>query len=207
VDPGRCVSDFARGKGLDVRIGTLRDMRFADESFDAAFLWCCFDQMPAPEQELRELERVLEGGGRLLIRVPNADFVRTTRALVDLRALAFSGLAGFPFQVGYSAAVLRDLLEDAGFCDVRVRNQINLRGGGATRSSPWAIPEKTRTLRRVHAWSQLVYHASFGRVVRGPWIEATCKKRQRTLRCRAARPVEAEARAFEALTPLPQLAS
>ena len=185
VDVGGCVTRFAKSKGLDVRRGQLTDARFPDRSFDAVFVWSCFDQLPRPWQDLDEISRVLREGGRLMLRVPNGAFVNGAHRLMRRlpldgakesvrRVLAFAGLAAFPFQLGYTPASLRSMLHVAGFSGVRIRNRINVRGFDPDRRSFFSIPAATRALRAVHAASQLVFYASFGALAWGPWIEVSC---------------------------------
>jgi SAM-dependent methyltransferase len=185
VDVGECVTRFARSKGLDVRHGRVADARFPDASFDGVFVWSCFDQLPRPWQDLREISRVLRDGGRLVLRVPNGTFVNGAHRLMRLlpfdgvresvrRILAYAGLSSFPFQVGYTPSSLRHMLHVAGFGSVRIHNGINVRGFDPDRRSFFSIPAATRALRAVHVLSQVVYYASFGALAWGPWIEVSC---------------------------------
>ena len=92
------------------------------------------------------------------------------------RILAFSGLAAFPFQIGYTPGSLKVMVQECGFGSVRVRSQINVRGFDPERSSIWSLPSATRTLRCVHATSRLLQLASLGALTCGPWIELSCSK-------------------------------
>jgi SAM-dependent methyltransferase len=178
VDVGTCVVDFARLRGLEVTKGTLGDTGFPSRSFDAVFVWSCFDQLAEPWEELREIHRVLKVGGRLLLRVPNGEFVRflerAQRKAPSLlgesagRILALTGLAGFPFQIGYTASSLTQILRNSGFSAIRVRNRINLRGRN--------LAQGARTLGRVHTLSEWLRRLTLGRLALGPWIEVTCTK-------------------------------
>jgi SAM-dependent methyltransferase len=183
VDVGDCVTRFARSKGLEVHTGSLSDVRFPDRSFDAVFVWCCFEQLPHPWQELEQIHRILADDGRLLIRVPNGEFVKWMQRLERLapsdlvrRVLAFAGLAAFPFQVGYTPSSLSGMLRASYFRALRVRNQINVRGFDSERNSFWSLPTATRTLRCVHAGSQVLQLATLGALTLGPWIEVSCSK-------------------------------
>jgi SAM-dependent methyltransferase len=171
IDVGDCVTRFARSKGLDARRGCLDEMRFFDRAFDAVFIWHCFDQLPEPWQDLREIHRILKENGHLVIRVPNGAFVRGMHRLLRAlpfellrervrRVLAFAGLAGFPFQIGYTPDSLSGMLQDSGFESIRIRNSINT----------------ARALRAVHLVSELVHCASLGSIACGPWIEISCSK-------------------------------
>jgi protein-L-isoaspartate O-methyltransferase len=176
------VARFARSKGLDVHTGHLEERCFPSRRFDAVFIWSCFDQLPQPWEQLDEIYRILDDNGRLLIHVPNGEFVKRVQRLErwapsesvreGLRnVLAMSGLAGFPYQFGYTPASLTRMLKDSGFGSVRVRSQINMREL-AERGTSFS----TKTLRCVHAGSQFLHHATFGTVNLGPWIEVSCSK-------------------------------
>jgi SAM-dependent methyltransferase len=192
VDVGECVTEFARDKGHDVRTGRLVDTAFSDRSFDAVFVWSCFDQLPEPWEDLEEIHRILKPDGRLLIRVPNGEFVKRMQRLERWvssdavresvrKILAFAGLAAFPFQIGYTPSSLGGMLRESGFGSVHVRNRINVRGFDPRRRSFWTIPSATTLLRCVHAGSEILGHATFGALRWGPWIEVSCSKSRRTL--------------------------
>jgi SAM-dependent methyltransferase len=172
VDVGRCVTRFARSRGLVVHTGGLIEAHLQERSFDAVFVWDCFDQLPRPWQTLSEIHRILTPGGCLLIRVPNGQFVRCMQGLEDRapdlvrRVLAFAGLAAFPFQLGYTASSLGGMLGQAGFESIHVQNRINLRESH----------RESATLRCVHASSQLLHHLTLGSLTLGPWIEVSCNK-------------------------------
>jgi hypothetical protein len=156
-----------RAEGVDV--GRLEDRCYPSRRFDAVFVWSCFDQLPQPWEQLHEIHRILDDNGRLLIRVPNGEFVKQIQRMESWapsgavreglqRILALAGLAGFPHQLGYTASSLSRMLRDSGFVSVRVRNQA------------------TRSLRCVHAATQLLQALTLGAVNWGPWIEVSCSK-------------------------------
>jgi SAM-dependent methyltransferase len=192
VDIGGCVSRFARSKGLDVHTGRLEDRCYPSRRFDAVFVWSCFDQLPQPWEQLHEIHRILDDNGRLLIRVPNGEFVKQIQRMESWapsgavreglqRILALAGLAGFPHQLGYTASSLSRMLRDSGFVSVRVRNQVNVRGFVPGRKSFWSVPGATRSLRCVHAAAQLLQALTLGAVNWGPWIEVSCSKAPLTI--------------------------
>jgi SAM-dependent methyltransferase len=183
IDVGRCVARFARSKGLEVHIADLTETHFPDRTFDAVFLWDCFDQLPRPWQQLEEIYRILADDGRLLLRVPNGEFVKCMQRAQHVlppdmvrRVLAFTGLAAFPFQIGYTPASLSGMVQECAFERVRVRNRINVRGLSPIRASFWSLPAATRTLRLVHAASETLQLMTLGALTLGPWFELTCEK-------------------------------
>jgi SAM-dependent methyltransferase len=185
VDVGQRVSEFVRFKGLRVRTGTLVDAGFPAQSFEAACVWVCFDQLPDPWEVLAEIRRVLVPGGWLFLRVPNGEFMKWAEPLARLvpsnawqeailKTLAFTGLAGFHFQMGYTPASLRRILGASGFGSIDIRNRINL--PDSQDQKPFAVSEQGTYLARVQRASEIVTRLSFGLMVKGPWIQVSCRK-------------------------------
>ncbi len=185
IDVGRQVSEFVRSKSLQVSTGTLHDAHLPDETFDAVFVWVCFDQLPDPWATLAEIRRVLAPKGWLVLQVPNGDFAKLVepaalRSRVQrlrgelLKVLAYTGLAGFRFQIGYTPASLRRLLRDSGFGSIDIRNYINV--ADADKCRKYEIPEQGTYVSRVQAASNALALVSFGRAVKGPWIRVMCNK-------------------------------
>jgi SAM-dependent methyltransferase len=112
VDVGHDTSHFARAHGYETLDGSLKDCHFADRSFDGVFIWNCFEQIADPKQLLAEVRRILEPGGVLVIRTPNADFYRASG---DLPLLGHSNLLAFPHLYGYTRQSLSRLVTSCGF--------------------------------------------------------------------------------------------
>ncbi len=185
VDVGMRVSEFVRAKGLPVKTGTLFNARLPDRAFDAVFVWVCFDQLPDPWAVLAEIHRVLQSEGWLIIQVPNGDFVKWMEPLARsiswdplreniLKTLAYTGLAGFHFQLGYTPVSLRRILGSSGFDQIRVHNRINL--SDAQECKQYAIPEQGVFLSHVQWSSEGLARLSLGKAIKGPWIEVACRK-------------------------------
>lgn len=185
VDVGRRVSEFTRGKGLDVFQGTLAQADLASGSFDAVFVWVCFDQLPDPWAELKEIRRLLKKGGWLVLEVPSGDFIklllRMTHMVPSLavreqawKLLAYTGLAGFPYQIGYTPATLRRILNASGFCRIEIRNAFNIWDSAGSKSMKH-IPEQKRYVLGAYRIAQLIESLSFHRLVQSPWIKACCR--------------------------------
>ncbi|SBW26294.1 hypothetical protein FDG2_4846 [Candidatus Protofrankia californiensis] len=87
----------------------------------------CFEQLPDPGQVLLDAARLLEPGGHLVIRTPNAAFIRFayTRCPPTLgrRLLAGTNLGGVAYAVSYSTHALTRLITAAGFTGVAVRGR------------------------------------------------------------------------------------
>jgi len=73
---GSEVSDFSaryarQTLGLDVRLGTLKQLRFEDQAFDVVTMWDVIEHVPDPLGELCEVWRILRDGGVLSIITPD----------------------------------------------------------------------------------------------------------------------------------------
>lgn len=121
----------ARAYGIDVSMPTIRqaraafgtaplhgaqadvrDLPFADATFDAIYSMGTVEHFAETERAIREMARVLKPGGRAIIGVPNRHDPFLRPALVA--ALYAVGLYGYGFEKSYSRRGLRRLLEDAG---------------------------------------------------------------------------------------------
>jgi 2-polyprenyl-3-methyl-5-hydroxy-6-metoxy-1,4-benzoquinol methylase len=67
-------ASFAQERfGLDVRLGTLRDLHLNDQTFDVVTMWDVIEHVLDPMAELLEVHRVLRQGGLLSIITPDAN--------------------------------------------------------------------------------------------------------------------------------------
>lgn len=104
-------------EGVDLRPGSLSDVRFPDAHFEAVTFWHVFEHVKEPAWTLKECARILKPGGLLVLAVPN---------LASLQS-RLAGKGWFhldpPFHLyHYSAANIRNLLEKSGFEVLLVRH-------------------------------------------------------------------------------------
>jgi SAM-dependent methyltransferase len=94
-------------------VGDVRDLPFADGSFDAVYSMGTIEHFDDTARAVREIWRVLRPGGRAIIGVPNRHdpFLRPLLATL-LQAL---GLYGYGYEKSYSRKSLRRMLQRAGF--------------------------------------------------------------------------------------------
>ncbi len=184
VDVGKRVVEFSRGKGLKVFAGTVQEAQFPAAYFDAAFAWVCFDQLPDPWNTVSEIRRILKPRGWLFLQVPNGEFVRWTEALARLPGLrervwrirSYTGIAGFPYPIGYTRKSLTRLLRTSGFRHLEFRNRCNISDGAA--EPVHVLSEQIAAVNRLHQLVQFLYHISGHVLLKGPWIEVACRKKR-----------------------------
>ncbi len=74
VEPSAHAANYAvKEQGLDVRIGTCREIDFPDASFDVITLWNVLEHLNTPITDLQRLERWLKPGGCLVFSLPNLE--------------------------------------------------------------------------------------------------------------------------------------
>jgi SAM-dependent methyltransferase len=93
-------------------VGDVRDLPFADGSFDAIYSMGTIEHFDETERAVREMARVLKPGGRAIVGVPNRHdpFLRPLLAT----ALQAVGLYGYGYEKSYSRSALRKMLQRAG---------------------------------------------------------------------------------------------
>lgn len=100
----------ARGKGLDVRAGTVAAQEYPADSFDAVTLSHVIEHLPDPLETLQECRRIVKPGGRVVIATPNSQswgrrlFGADWRGLEPPRHLqifSHSALAQLALQAGF----------------------------------------------------------------------------------------------------------
>ncbi|MEO8678255.1 MAG: class I SAM-dependent methyltransferase [Vicinamibacterales bacterium] len=94
-------------------VGDVRQLPFADGSFEAIYSMGTIEHFDETERAVEEMARVLAPGGRAIIGVPNRHdpFARP----LFVAALYAVGLYGYGYEKSYSRRALREMLERAGF--------------------------------------------------------------------------------------------
>lgn len=113
---GTEVSDFAARYarerfGLDVRVGTLRDLGLPSEAFDVVTTWDVIEHVLDPMAELQEMRRILRDDGILSIITPNAGSLMAR--LLGRRWEEFRRVREHVYF--FSGSTLTQMLQKAGF--------------------------------------------------------------------------------------------
>lgn len=122
LDMSNEASAIARRRyGVDVRVGTLDGAVFGPSTFDVVVLLHTLEHVPDPHQVLRDADRLLAPGGRLVIQVPNVDSFQCR-----VFGIRWYGLDVPRHLIDYSRDALLHLLDAHGFVADRIRH-FNLR--------------------------------------------------------------------------------
>jgi 2-polyprenyl-3-methyl-5-hydroxy-6-metoxy-1,4-benzoquinol methylase len=106
---------IASGQGLDVKLGSLQEGKYAGESFDAVVSSHVLEHLSDPQAHLAECRRIMRPGGRLVVVTPNSVslghrlFGENWRGLEPPRHLQIFG----PLS-------LAEIARAAGFNDIKV---------------------------------------------------------------------------------------
>jgi SAM-dependent methyltransferase len=109
----QAMAAFAGGpRRLDGVVGDVRDLPYADGSFDVIYSMGTIEHFDDTQGAIAEIARVLKPGGRAIVGVPNRHdpFLRPLMSTV----LQSIGLYGYGFEKSYSRRTLRKMLERAG---------------------------------------------------------------------------------------------
>ncbi|MGH7893198.1 MAG: class I SAM-dependent methyltransferase [Candidatus Binatia bacterium] len=110
TDPSPSAAAKARGYGVEVRVGVLRELALPAAHFDVAVMNHSLEHLPDPNDELAEVARLLTPRGHLHVAVPNGDAVR-----LRLDEAAWEHLSTPLHYWFFDAGSLTRLLERHGF--------------------------------------------------------------------------------------------
>jgi SAM-dependent methyltransferase len=143
LDPNPQMVAWCRQHRLDARVGVIEENELPPSSFDGVWILNCFDQLPDPQAVLTAAWRVLRPGGRLVIRTPNAAFIRAaydSPAGGPAHHVALEqALWGVPYLCCYTVPALVRLVGSHGFTvtAVRPRPDPGAESPGLPCGSPW----------------------------------------------------------------------
>ncbi|MBI5236486.1 MAG: class I SAM-dependent methyltransferase [Deltaproteobacteria bacterium] len=115
IDVSKTAVSYAAGRGLDVQLGTLDTIKFADNSFDAITMFYVLEHIPDPTRALKEARRILKPGGALFLRLPHTTPIVRILSLCGIK----NNLYDPPFHLNdFSAETIGRMLTKAGFENV-----------------------------------------------------------------------------------------
>jgi 2-polyprenyl-3-methyl-5-hydroxy-6-metoxy-1,4-benzoquinol methylase len=109
----------ARARNLSVRLGTLEQQAYPDDSFDAIAMVHVIEHVPDPRGLLRECRRILRPGGDLVAITPNAGSLGHRLFGPDWR-----GLEPPRHLHIFTRRSLEHIAKDAGFIDARAATTV-----------------------------------------------------------------------------------
>lgn len=122
VDPSAAYLDWGRvNLGVEGHLGTLEEMSFREEGFDAILLGGVIEHLYDPYGTLREVWRLLRPGGVFYMDAPNEDGLYTRIGNLYMRLLGRDWAVNLaptfpPYHVqGFNPNSLRRLVKRAGF--------------------------------------------------------------------------------------------
>jgi len=113
LSTARLAKSNRNGHRAHMLVADVRDLPFADGSFDYIYSMGTIEHLPDYEQAAVELYRVLAPGGRAIIGVPNLHdpFLRP----LTVGLLSMMGKYPYSPERAFSSKSLRHMLSDAGF--------------------------------------------------------------------------------------------
>jgi len=73
IEPGNYDVNFSQKHGLDIKKGTLSEIKWQDDFFDVVTLNHSFEHIPNSRETVKELYRIVKSGGYIIVAVPNVD--------------------------------------------------------------------------------------------------------------------------------------
>jgi SAM-dependent methyltransferase len=128
VEFSAVAAAFARDHfGLDVVTGEVAAARFADAAFDIVFMGDVIEHLPAPQDTLREVARIMKPGGLLVILCPSqTNTVYSRLGFIAFGLLRRNATVHLPpyHLVEYRPGSMRTLLLRCGFDILALRQGI-----------------------------------------------------------------------------------
>ena len=133
--------------------GTVREadaqmLPFNDASFDVVVAWGCLMHMPDTEQAIREIQRVLKPGGRVVAYMYNKNSWPYWFNIIFLRGILLCGLVRYGFDVVKLTSRYSDGYSEGGNPLTKFYSpghvSLMFREAGFTHiiSKPWVLPEE-----------------------------------------------------------------
>lgn len=110
VEISKVASDIASGKSHQIVNGTIENLSWPDEFFQAVCLWHTLEHLHNPQITLLKIRQLMQPGAQLLIEVPNWDSIGFEHFGTDWFALELPRHLSF-----FTKTNLERILHDTGF--------------------------------------------------------------------------------------------
>lgn len=116
IDISPTAVDFAKGIGLNARLGTIEDSGFSGETFDAITMFYVLEHLTDPLESLKKVGSLLRPGGVLAVRVPHTTPIVKLLGLFGIK----NNLYDPPFHLSdFSPEATKRIFEKAGFTSIK----------------------------------------------------------------------------------------
>lgn len=123
IDISQKAVTYARDHyGLKMICGTLENAGIPDESFEAVLLWNVLDEVASPSSLMTEVHRVLCPGGRVLVRIRNADFHLPAKKMLAMLSLKYDPSVIHLFA--FNKRTVRRIFEKSEFKRIAIDNAL-----------------------------------------------------------------------------------
>jgi len=158
--------------------GSLKNAHYPDEFFDAITLWDVLVMVDSPIEELRECYRILKPGGKLGIRLRNADFQKTIyRIYLPLSKVVSALKIKKPYVFhphNFTQKSLELILQRGGFDNIQIINSPLTKGDPYDHTQIRMISSIMKYATDIS--TKILSHLSRGRLIIGPSLLAWAEK-------------------------------
>lgn len=141
---------------------TLKDANFTNQYFDVITLWDVLDELYSPDEELKEIRRILKPAGIIVLRIRNAKIHLWIYKLRRILSKFISSPHVF-HSYGFTHKTIKKMLIKHGFKKIKVFNS------PLTLSDPYLQSKVGRLLfylKLIYYYiSQILYFITFGKVL------------------------------------------
>jgi len=153
VEVAGYMAKHAKSIGLNVFHGTLEEARYEDDFFSAMTMLDVIEHLPDPLGTMRECERILNGGGVLVVRTPAVDsiyrYLRGKKWYFGLRHLNY-----------FSKDTMAKMATIAGFKTLKIfyGEDVSLGASLRARGHKRLLPELLRRLHFIKPFGSYVFY-------------------------------------------------
>lgn len=129
VDMNASAVEYARSRGLAVRLGKIEELKFKSGSFDVITLFQTIEHIEDPLNTLKKAYSLLRKGGLLIITTPNEESF-----MAKVLGKFWFGYRNIEHLYFFNEQSLAAMQEKVGFRKIKINGE-----NGRTLSMPWAL--------------------------------------------------------------------